>query len=89
MNTHWPVRPDNIGHKISAGCFRCHDGNHTTADGKQTISADCNLCHAILAQGSGPQLNQLNAAGYDFFHIDSTYTDPFCAMCHTGGMVSQ
>lgn len=85
MKTDWRVHPDNIGHKISAGCFRCHDGNHTTADGKQTISASCNLCHIILAQGSGKQLEQLNAAGYDFYHIDSVYTDPSCAMCHTGG----
>jgi hypothetical protein len=85
MKTDWRVHPDNIGHKISAGCFRCHDGNHATADGKQVISASCNLCHIILAQGSGPQLNQLNAAGYDFYHIDSVYTDPSCAMCHTGG----
>ena len=85
MKTHWRVHPDNIGHKISAGCFRCHDGNHTTDDGKQVISASCNLCHIILAQGSGQQLQQLNAAGDDFYHIDSVYTDPSCAMCHTGG----
>jgi len=85
MKTDWRVHPDNIGHKISAGCFRCHDGNHTTDDGKQVISASCNLCHIILAQGSGKQLQQLNAAGNDFYHIDSVYTDPACALCHTGG----
>jgi len=84
MKTDWRTHPDNIGHKISAGCFRCHDGNHTTADGKQTISADCNLCHLILAQGSGQQLEQLNAKGDDFYHIDSVYTEPACAMCHNG-----
>lgn len=89
MKTDWRVHPDNIGHKISAGCFRCHDGNHVTADGKQVISASCNLCHIILAQGSGKQLEQLNAAGDDFYHIDSVYTDPSCAMCHTGGPISQ
>jgi len=85
MKTDWRVHPDNIGHKISAGCFRCHDGNHATDDGKQVISASCNLCHIILAQGSGKQLEQLNATGYDFYHIDSVYTDPSCVMCHTGG----
>ncbi len=86
MQTDWRVHPDNIGHKISAGCFRCHDGNHTTDDGKQVISANCNLCHVILAQGSGKSLEQLNAAGNDFFHIDSVYTDPACAVCHTGAL---
>jgi nitrate/TMAO reductase-like tetraheme cytochrome c subunit len=83
MKTDWRVHPDNIGHKISTGCFRCHDGNHTTEDGKQTISADCNLCHIILTQGGGKQLEQLNTAGDDFFHIDSVYLQPDCASCHT------
>jgi len=86
MKTDWRVHPDNIGHKISSGCFRCHDGNHTSADGKQVISADCNLCHVILTQGSGKQLQQLNAGGNDFYHIDSVYTDAACAMCHSGAL---
>ena len=86
MKTDWRVHPDNIGHKNSAGCFRCHDGNHKTDDEKQVISASCNLCHIILTQGSGKQLQQLNAAGDDFFHIDSVYTDPDCASCHTGAL---
>jgi len=86
MKTDWRVHPDNIGHKTSAGCFRCHDGRHATDDGKQVISASCNLCHIILAQGSGKQLQQLNATGYDFFHIDSAYTEPDCASCHTGAL---
>jgi len=47
-------------------------------------ASDCNLCHIILAQGSGAQLKQLKADGYDFYHIDSTYLDFSCADCHTG-----
>jgi len=85
MKTDWRVHPDNIGHKIWPGCFRCHDGAHKTDDGKEMIPAsDCNLCHIILAQGSGAQLKQLKADGYDFYHIDSTYLDFSCADCHTG-----
>jgi hypothetical protein len=85
MKTDWRVHPDNIGHKIWPGCFRCHDGNHKTDDGKQMIPANnCNLCHVILAQGNGQQLEQLNATGYDFYHIDSTYLDFSCTECHTG-----
>jgi len=30
------------------GCFRCHDGSHTSADG-QTIPMDCDTCHTLLA----------------------------------------
>ncbi|MCE0497290.1 MAG: NapC/NirT family cytochrome c [Methylacidiphilales bacterium] len=87
MKTDWRTHPDNIGHKIWPGCFRCHDGDHKTDDGKKTIPADnCNICHIILAQGSGDQLKQLKADGYDFFHIDSTYLDFSCTTCHTGAL---
>ena len=48
MNMTWGVHPNNIGHNDSPGCFRCHDGSHTSADGK-TIANDCDTCHSILA----------------------------------------
>ncbi|MDB4793742.1 hypothetical protein OAG63_01785, partial [Methylacidiphilales bacterium] len=87
MKTDWRVHPDNIGHKIFPGCFRCHDGNHKTDDGTKSIPADnCNQCHIILSQGSGDQLKQLKSDGYDFFHIDSTYLEFSCANCHTGAV---
>jgi hypothetical protein len=38
--------PDNIGHIDSPGCFRCHDDNHKSKDGKK-ISQDCDTCHKI------------------------------------------
>jgi nitrate/TMAO reductase-like tetraheme cytochrome c subunit len=86
MKTDWRTYANNIGHKDWNGCFRCHDGNHKTADGSKTISAsDCNSCHLILAQGSGEQLKKLNADGYTFFHIDSEFSDFSCSTCHTGG----
>jgi nitrate/TMAO reductase-like tetraheme cytochrome c subunit len=47
----WDSYPTNLGHTSSAGCFRCHDGSHTTADKKHTISQDCETCHTVLAQG--------------------------------------
>jgi len=45
----WGTYPDNIGHDGPPGCFRCHDGSHSTADGKETISQDCSVCHQLLA----------------------------------------
>jgi hypothetical protein len=48
MKVTWGVHPNNIGHQDSPGCFRCHDGNHTSADGK-TIPNDCATCHDLLA----------------------------------------
>src|SRR5215472_4547447 len=44
----WGTYPNNLGHTDFPGCFRCHDGAHTTPEGK-TISQDCNTCHEPLA----------------------------------------
>ncbi|MBP1628026.1 MAG: cytochrome c family protein [Holophagaceae bacterium] len=49
MKMGWGMHPSHIGHTTSPGCFRCHDGNHATPDGK-TITADCDACHTLLAQ---------------------------------------
>jgi nitrate/TMAO reductase-like tetraheme cytochrome c subunit len=48
MKVTWGTYPNNIGHMAYPGCFRCHDGSHTTKDGK-TLSNDCGLCHNLLA----------------------------------------
>jgi len=48
LKVSWGTYPNNLGHTDFPGCFRCHDGSHTTADGK-TISQDCNSCHEPLA----------------------------------------
>jgi nitrate/TMAO reductase-like tetraheme cytochrome c subunit len=48
MKLTWGTHPNNIGHNDFPGCFRCHDGNHTSADG-QTITNDCSACHTLLA----------------------------------------
>ena len=47
MKVTWGVHPNNLGHNDFPGCFRCHDGSHTSADG-QTISNDCGACHNLL-----------------------------------------
>lgn len=48
MKVTWGVHPNNLGHNDFPGCFRCHDGSHTSSDG-QTISNDCTSCHNLLA----------------------------------------
>jgi nitrate/TMAO reductase-like tetraheme cytochrome c subunit len=48
MKVNWGVHLNNLGHNDFPGCFRCHDGSHTSADG-QTISNDCTACHNLLA----------------------------------------
>ena len=48
LKVSWGTYPNNLGHTDFPGCFRCHDGSHTSADGK-TINQDCNTCHEPLA----------------------------------------
>jgi NapC/NirT cytochrome c family, N-terminal region len=48
MKLTWGTHPNHIGHQ-DGGCFRCHDGSHTSKDGR-TIAGDCDTCHQILAQ---------------------------------------
>ncbi len=87
MNTDWRSHPANLGHKDWPGCFRCHDGEHKSADGKKIIRAnDCTTCHIILAQGSGADLLNLSAQGKKFVHPGDEIPDGYlCSDCHNGG----
>lgn len=53
MKTDWQTHPNNIGHLYSSGCFRCHDGDHVSKDGK-VIRNDCNICHSVLSDSASP-----------------------------------
>ena len=46
MNVQFGTYPNNIGHMDFPGCFRCHDDNHKTKEGK-AIGQDCDSCHSI------------------------------------------
>ena len=46
MNVQFGTYANNIGHMDFPGCFRCHDDNHKSKDGKK-IGQDCDTCHAI------------------------------------------
>lgn len=91
MKADWRAYPDNKGHKEWPGCFRCHDGQHKTADAQRTIGgSECNSCHTILAQGATTEdMQKLSASGHTFFHIDAEYTDLSCNTCHTGGPIRE
>ena len=87
MKVDWRVHPSNIGHFYNSGCFRCHDGNHVSADGK-TISKDCNICHTLLAQTEGGKSLVSSATGGKFTHpVDiGDLAAVNCADCHNGGV---
>ncbi len=40
---------NNPGHTDFPGCFRCHDGLHSTSSRKLTITQDCNFRQELLA----------------------------------------
>jgi hypothetical protein len=46
MNVSWGTHPNNLGHTDAPGCFRCHDDQHKTAEGR-VIRQDCEMCHTI------------------------------------------
>jgi hypothetical protein len=46
MNVRFGTYLNNIGHMDSPGCFRCHDDNHKSREGK-AIGQECDTCHAI------------------------------------------
>jgi hypothetical protein len=48
MKVTWGTHPNHIGHMSYPGCFRCHDGDHSTKDGKASITQDCAACHNLL-----------------------------------------
>ena len=88
----WDSHPDNIGHEFSAGCFRCHDGNHINQEG-DTIRLECNICHSIpvvstadefvtdIEISKGPEPESHFNPNWITLHRD--VFDVTCENCHT------
>ena len=81
----WKVYPNNIGHMYDKGCFRCHDNQHVTEDGK-VLSNDCNLCHTIITQGAqGRTISDLGGLAFQHpANIDGVWQTVPCSDCHLG-----
>ena len=88
----WNTHPNNIGHKDSAGCFRCHDGKHLSEQG-EAIPLECNLCHSIpvvsgpsdfvtnieISRGPEPE-SHLNS---NWIAMHNQAFNDTCSNCHT------
>ena len=87
MKVDWRTHPDNVGHYYFNGCFRCHDGNHTSKDGK-VITKECNSCHTVLTQEEGVlPANVVNTAMIFKHPVDlGDLTSVNCSDCHNGGV---
>jgi hypothetical protein len=57
MKVTWGTYPSNIGHRSSAGCFRCHDGKHVSPQGKVLVS-ECSTCHTDPQRGPPTALGE-------------------------------
>jgi hypothetical protein len=85
MKANWDAYPQHVGHIEFNGCFRCHNGNHESENGK-VISRDCNLCHTILAQGTVDNYETTSIdKSLEFRHpvdIDEAWKEMACTDCH-------
>lgn len=88
MKTDWRAHPNNIGHRTAQGCFRCHNGEMQSKDGK-FIRNDCAICHVTLDQTFG---------GKTFSPTDGKFQHPLnlgdramfqCSACHSGNRAFQ
>ena len=86
MKTDYRVRENNLSHFTNDGCFRCHDREKESADGRM-ITSDCKTCHLIVTQGPAEDPATLSADmnGLEFHHpedIDMAWQEMKCTECH-------
>jgi len=84
MKLNWQTHPNNLGHYYYPGCFRCHDGQHVSADGR-VISKDCNQCHSVMSETEGTVTATAPAPAFQHPVDIGDLTQVNCADCHTGG----
>jgi nitrate/TMAO reductase-like tetraheme cytochrome c subunit len=86
MKLDWRTHPNNIGHLYFNGCFRCHDGQHVSPEGK-VIPKDCDTCHTVLGQEQATA-GASTIPKTSFQHpIDiGDLGQVNCSDCHTGGV---
>jgi nitrate/TMAO reductase-like tetraheme cytochrome c subunit len=86
MRVNWQTHPNNLGHYYYNGCFRCHDGQHVSADGR-VISKDCNQCHTLMSETNGSTSPAVPNPGTFQHPVDiGDLAQVNCADCHTGGV---
>jgi hypothetical protein len=85
MKVDWRTHPTNIGHLYFNGCFRCHDGQHASAEGK-VIPKDCDTCHTVLEQTQTVAINPAHKVPFQHPVDIGDLTQVSCSDCHTGGV---
>ena len=92
QKVNWETHPNNLGHILTAGCFRCHDGKHLDAK-QQAIRLECNLCHSVpvvanqqdfltkIEISRGPEPDSHRNPNWISMH--NKVFDQSCTVCHT------
>jgi hypothetical protein len=91
LDVGWQTHPNNLGHREFPGCFRCHDGKHTSSEG-QTVRLECNVCHSIpeiVDEVNQAPMITIDRPDEPDSHLDSNWLarhrfqfDETCLECH-------
>ena len=93
MKVSWRTYPSNIGHRNSAGCFRCHDGKHVAAGGT-VLTNDCQACHTMPRRGPQSGMGEAMTSSEKDWHPWQTpekhlavekHKEILCHECHIAG----
>jgi cytochrome c5 len=92
QKANWDSHFNNVGHRFSPGCFRCHDGKHLN-NKQESIRLECNLCHSIpviagpdkftanIEISRGPEPETHLSPNWIAMHYQAF--NPTCTSCHT------
>jgi mono/diheme cytochrome c family protein len=93
MKVSWRTYPSNLGHRNSAGCFRCHDNKHVSPDGK-VLASECTICHTEPKRGAQSGMGEpMSTFEKDWHPWEITekhlaikeHASITCYECHVGG----
>lgn len=94
MKVSWKSYPNNLGHRNSPGCFRCHDGQHVSPEGRVLVS-DCTVCHTQPQRGApsvdgtvapGPATQDWHPWQTPEKHLKiEKHKNILCSECHIAG----
>jgi hypothetical protein len=94
MHVDWTTYSSHIGHRYWPGCFRCHDGDHVTREGRP-LAHDCGkTCHTQPVRGVLTPLGEVTPTADPDWHPWQMVKEHLsieghdrtqCSKCHAAG----
>ena len=86
MKASWRAYPDNIGHMIFTGCFRCHDEAHVNEQ-KVPLTKNCDTCHDFGIKYDVPDgvIAYVKTRPEHPIKLEGPHATLPCSSCHLGG----